>query len=154
MVMIRKEWLYVLIFAVIALTGSVFFSLYKNRNTVTLFFQSASDGSVVAEKRYIPKTGTQSDALLIVDELLLGPIDHTLLRFTDSDISPNSCFIRSDCLYLDLPATVLQSEQKTADFKTFYTLLQKALHKNVSDIKTMYLFIDGVPAYQNGVQDK
>ncbi len=148
MVMIRKGWLYVLLVAVIVIIGSVFFSLYKNRNAVTLFFQSAADGSVVAEKRYIPKTGTQSDALLIVDELLLGPMDHTLLRFTDSEISPNSCFIRSGCLYLDLPAAVLKSEEKTTDFKTFYTLLQKAISKNIKGVKSVSLFIDGVPAYQ------
>ncbi len=141
------------LFAVLILTAAVltgvFFIVQRKANTVTLFFQSKADGSLVAEKRYLFKTQNKHEAELLVDELLLGPMDRALLHFTDSDVQPNSCFVRSGCLYLDLPARVLVSKEKTADFKTLHTALQKTISENVNEIDTVYLFVDGVPAYQD-----
>lgn len=114
---------------------------------VILYFPHSS-GSVRAEERYIPPSTESDFAASLVTELLLGSVHHTAERFTDPEIRPRSCFVRNRALYLDLPRQVLTPKVHTPDFHTFYTLLQKAITVNCKDIDTVYVYIDGVPVYQ------
>ncbi|MGP1454992.1 MAG: GerMN domain-containing protein [Treponema sp.] len=108
-----------------------------------LFFQSKLDGSVKAEERYVMPVSDQEPAITLVSELLLGPMNRSFFRFTDPDITPNACFVRSGCLYVDLPAAALTPKIQTAEFSVFHELLKRAVFTNYPHIRTIALSIDG-----------
>jgi len=131
-----------------AIAGALFFSYTVNPKLQrTLLYFRQSGGSTGVEERYLPQSSGKELAVLIVDELLLGPFDHNLLRFCDPELRPRTCFVRKSALYLDLPAQILTPQVKTPDFHTVYMLLRKNILTNCKDIDTVYIYIDGVPAY-------
>ena len=115
----------------------------------TLLYFQRNDGGLGIEERYLPQLPDRDFAVLLIDELLLGPIDHTFLHFSDPDTRPRSCFVRGGALYVDLPARVLTSRIKTSDFHTVYTLLRKNILLNCKNNHTLYVYIEGIPAYVN-----
>ena len=111
-----------------------------------LYFQR-SDGGIGVEERYLPQLPESEFAVSLIDELLLGPVDHRFLRFTDPELLPRSCFVRGNALYVDLPAQVLTPKITTPEFYTVYTLFQKNIEVNCKNIDTVYFYIDGMPVY-------
>ena len=112
-----------------------------------LLYFPQSDGSIGIEERYLPQHPESEFAVLLVNELLLGPADHRFLRFSDPELLPRSCFVRDNALYIDFPAQVLTPSVKTPDFYTVYSLLRKNIAVNCKSINTVYFYIDGMPAY-------
>ena len=115
----------------------------------TILYFPRQGGGIAAEERYIPQPAESDFAVAVVTELLLGPVQHTAMRVTDPEIRPRSCFVRSRILYLDLPLQVLKPKSPVADFYTLYSVLQKNITVNCKDIDAIYVYIDGVPAYQD-----
>ena len=112
-----------------------------------LLYFPQSDSSIGIEERYLPQHPESEFAVLLVNELLLGPADHRFLRFSDPELLPRSCFVRDNALYIDLPEQVLTPDVKTPDFHTVYTLLRKNIAVNCKNIDAVYFYIDGVPVY-------
>lgn len=135
-----------LLLAMIA--GVLFLSHMTNpKQERTLLYFPQSTGGIGIEERYLPKLPESEFAVSLIDEMLLGPADHRFLRFADPELRPVSCFVRDNALYVDLPTRVLTPNVKTPDFYTVYTLLQKNITVNCKSIDTVYVYIDGMPAY-------
>ena len=130
------------------IAGALFISymIRPKQERVLLYFPQ-SDGSAGVEERYLPQLPESEFALLLIDELLLGPADHRFLRFADPDLRLRSCFARNNALYVDLPAQVLTPQVKTPDFHTLYTLFLKNIAVNCKYITAVYFYVDGVPIY-------
>ena len=114
-----------------------------------LLYFPQSDGSIGIEERYLPQHPESEFAVLLVNELLLGPADHRFLRFSDPELLPRSCFALDNALYIDFPARILTPNVKAPDFYTVYTLLQKNITVNCKHVDSVYVYIDGVPAYSH-----
>ena len=135
-----------LLLSVIA--GVLFVSYMMNpKMERTLLYFPANDNTVGVEERYLPQLPESELAVLLVNELLLGPADHRFLHFTDPELRPRSCFVRDNALYVDLPVQILTSNIKTPDFYTVYTLLQKNITINCKSIDTVHVYIGGTRAY-------
>ena len=136
------------------IAGMLFVSyLFHPKVKRVLLYFPKDGGTTGIEERYLPEVYEQECALAVINELLLGPADHTLLRFADPELRPRSCFVRNNVFYLDLPNQILTPKAKTADFYTVYMLLQKNIAVNCKNIEFIYMYIDGVPAYA-GNSDK
>lgn len=132
------------------IAGAVFLSYAAGQKyrRLLFYFQRTDGQTIGTEERYVPHSAARHPAVTVVEELLLGPFRHEFLHITDPDIPVNRCFVRKDAVYIDLPAQVLSPRVKTSDFHTAYRLLKKNIVTNCKDIRTVYLYIDGVPAYQ------
>ncbi len=142
-----KPWL--ICWLLLSLIAGVLFLSYMlspKQERVLLYFPQ-SDGSAGIEERYLPMLPESEFAVLLIDELLLGPADHRFLRFCDPELRLRSCFVRNNALYVDLPAQVLTPKVKTSDFHTLYTLFLKNIVINCTHIKGVYFYIDGTPVY-------
>lgn len=137
----------VLLLAGIGVVLLVSYMINSKTERVRLYFVR-SDGTTGTEERYMPRVPGKEFAVSLTEELLLGPFDRSFLRFCDSNLRPNRCFVRGDALYLDVPAQILAPQVKTPDIHTVYLLLQKNIFKNCRNIRSVHLYIDGVPAYQ------
>ena len=132
----------------VVIAGVLFVSYMMNpKMERTLLYFPANDNTVGVEERYLPQLPESELAVLLVNELLLGPVDHRFLHFTDPELRPRSCFVRDNALYVDLPVQILTSNIKTPDFYTVYTLLQKNITINCKSIDTVHVYIDGTRAY-------
>ena len=137
-----------LLLGLIILSACVTGFVQAKTERMLLFFQDKHDGSVRAEERYVMPVIGQEPVTALVGELLLGPMNRSFFRFTDPDITPNACFVRGDCLYVDLPPTALTPKSQAAEFSVFYELLKQAIFTNYPQIRTFVLSIDGRPAYE------
>ena len=117
----------------------------KRERTLLYFLQS--DGGIGIEERYLPQFPESEFAVLLVNELLLGPADHRFLHFANPELRPRSCFVRDNSLYVDLPVQILTPNVRTPDFYTVYTLFCKNIAVNCKNIHTVYFYIDGASVY-------
>lgn len=112
-----------------------------------LYFQ-LHDGGIGTEKRYIPSVYGKEYAILLIDELLLGPADHRFLRFTDPSVRPRNCFVRGGVLYIDFSEQILKPHVKTPNWQTVFALLRENIRRNCKNIDSVYFYIEGIPSYK------
>ncbi len=110
-----------------------------------LFFDHAHTGRQMTEVRYL-KTLTKPLAVHIVDELLLGPVNHDFSSLFVTSSRANRCFVDGSVLYVDVPATAFNIDgiAKASLPKRSFELLKKNVFENCPDIKEIYVYVDGV----------
>lgn len=113
---------------------------------VHLYFPQ-HDNKTGVEKRCIALTSKQERVVSLVNELLLGPMDHRFLRLADPSVRPRSCFVRGSECYIDFPARILTPRSRTPDWRTVFSLFRKNIMMNCKNIDTVYFYIDGTPSY-------
>ena len=113
--------------------------LYKNRVT----------GEEQIENRYVALPREKESLNVFVEEFLLGPADYHLSSFFPHGTTYRSLFLQNDILYLDLPRESVVNMTKGMQFHDFYNLFLRSLKINFPELKDVYIFIEGVRAYEN-----
>lgn len=134
--------------ALIASVGVIFWIRQGSLQSqyADLYFQ-LHDGGIGTERRYIPSIYGKEYAILLIDELLLGPADHRFLRFTDPSVRPRNCFVRGRALYVDFSEHILKPRAKTPDWQKVFALLRENIRRNCKNIDSIYFYIEGMPSY-------
>lgn len=125
-----------------------FFSLpFAKHNRYTLYFLNLRTKEVGTEARYVLKTGSMSREVQLVQELVLGPMNHDFYDYVEKGTSYDSCFVDGKILYVSFPKSVLTDIQTKMSFETFYELFKKNVFSNFSNITEVCMFLDGVQVY-------
>lgn len=146
----RKPSLYVLGGAAVIFFVSLLVWLIKFPGVRRIFFfQSAENGRVYMETRYEPVRPVQGGLRLYVDELLLGPETERCLPLFSDGTRTVSCFQRHGDLYVNLSSEALNAGQGASDIKKGIELLRKNIRYNFKSIRTVDVFVDNKPVYEN-----
>ena len=140
-----------LLFVVVSLIAIiVFFSFYEKKyERYLMLYRDKVTGEEQIENRYVALP-TEKDSLnVFVEEFLLGPADYHLASFFPHGTTYRSLFLQDDVLYLDLPRDSVVNMPKGVQFQDFYDLFLKSLKINFPELKDVYIFIEGVRAYEN-----
>lgn len=134
-----------------ALIFIYFFTLpfTTKHNRYTLYFVNMRTGQVGTEIRFLPKKTFKAREVELVEELMLGPMNHDYYDFMKKNTSYHSCFVDNHTLYVSFPKSLLPDVQERMPFEQFYTLFEKNIFANCPNIKEVCLFLDGVQVYEH-----
>jgi len=145
-----KAFLFLCVISILSVLGVLHFH-EKKYERYLMFFKTKITGEVQLENRYIVLDPDKESLNCFVEEFLLGPANHQLCSFFPRGIKYKSLFTRDNVLYLDLPRDSLLHMGEGVAFEDFYNLFKKSLYLNFPSIKNVYIFIEGVPTYENKV---
>lgn len=113
-----------------------------------MLFKNKVTGGIEIENRYINVDSDKDSLNVFVQEFLLGPASNNLIPFFPSSAGYRSLFLRNDILYLDLSKDAVLHMPNGVEFEDFYTLFNKSVKLNFPKLKGVYIFVDGVKAYE------
>lgn len=144
-----KVFLFLCIISILTILG--FLSSYEKRHErYLMFFKNKITNETQLENRYIVLDTNKENLTCFVEEFLLGPTNYQLRSFFPHGMKYKSLFVRDDILYLDLPRDSLLYMNES--FEDFYELFRKSLKLNFPSIKNVYVFVEGVQAYEKSLQ--
>lgn len=115
-----------------------------------LFFDHVQTDGEMCEVRYLWETPNRREAR-VVDELLLGPINHNYMPLFVGTPQVLRCFTQNKTLYIDLPESGFNvtGTQKATMPKRAFTLLKKNIFENCPDIDRLCVYLDGKQIYSD-----
>jgi len=147
-------------FFLVALTS--FLCVTHKREKHLVFFFEYQQGALAGEVRSIPWRPVVEDrVLLLVEELLWGPMDPRLSRVFPLGSQVRSILVRKGGLYVDLsPDVLFTSEDVRIEWNDRLKVLHKTLSHNYPGFKEIYITVNGqipgVPSFvpQNDEKQK
>ena len=123
---------------------------FSNHGRRRIFYFPRFEGkSVSVESRNLPSKPVQGKVALFVDELLLGPETERCRPLFSPGTHREFCFVRGKTLFVGLSKDVLYDTAPAADIKKGTELFKKNILKNFAYIKSVELFVDGKPVYED-----
>lgn len=145
-----KTFLFVCIISILSILGFLH-SYEKKHERYLMFFKHKITNEVQIENRYVVLNNDKESLNCFVEEFLLGPSNHQLHSFFPRGMKYKSLFIRDEVVYLDLPRDSMLHMPNGISFEDFYNLFKKSLALNFPSIKNVYIFVEGVQAYQERI---
>jgi hypothetical protein len=147
-------------FFLVAFTSFLFVTHDREKHLV--FFFEYQQGTLGGEVRSIPwRPSVEDRVLLLVEELLWGPMDPRLSRVFPLGSQVRSILVREGILYVDLsPDVLFTSEDVRIEWNDRLKALHKTLSHNYPRFKKIYITVNGqipgVPSFvpQNDEKQK
>jgi hypothetical protein len=120
----------------------------------TLFFPGATRTDLSSERRLIPRVASSERAVgLVVQEMLLGPINIAHGRALPRETTINSVMLQDRVVYLDLNRDpILARSDVEGLVETGFEAIRRSILFNFRSINEVVITIEGnvpfVPAYQ------
>jgi len=139
-----------------------FLYVSHDREKHLVFFFEYQQGTLAGEVRAIPwRPALEDRVLLLVEELLWGPMDPRLSRVFPLGSQVQSILVRKGELYVDLsPDVLFTSEDVRIEWNDRLKVLHKTLSHNYPGFKEIYITVNGqipgVPSFvpQNDEKQK
>ncbi|PIE98910.1 MAG: hypothetical protein CR988_01025 [Treponema sp.] len=122
--------------------------LFKKHDRYVIFFLNSRTKQEVSEPRYVLRQYIRAPEVHFVEELMLGPMNHDYYDYVKKTTKYNSCFVRGETLYIDLPKKVFTEVEENMSFRLFYDMFIKNIYTNCKKIKSVQMFLDGEPVYE------
>ena len=142
-------FVYVAAFLAVGAISLVFYMVNFPGHKKNFYFQSLDDNENYIEFRYIKGNAVQGDTQFIIDELLLGPGTNRFARLFASGTHVEFCGEQDGVLYVGLSRDALEVQledesRNRCSIQEGVALLKKNVLKNIKNINTVEVFIDGV----------
>lgn len=122
----------------------------SNKGVRRVFYFPQFDGMHNAsEVRNLPSKPVQGKVALFVDELLLGPETERCRPLFSPGTHAEFCFVRGNTAYIGLSKDVLYENAPATHIKQGTELFRKNILKNFAYIKSVELFVDGKPVFED-----
>ncbi len=117
-------------------------SSYVNR---VLFFPVEGSLHLAGELRRLPKEDRNEDNIeLLVDELILGPVDLSFKKLLPKDTTVRTCMLRDRTVYLDLsPELIVNQEGTELSVDESLLGIERSIRYNFPGVEDVIFFIDG-----------
>lgn len=136
-----------LILLATALVVSLSWMLVENRGRAerVLFFPGHIDAELKGEARVVPRQGNlERDVTVLVDEILLGPVDLSKSRILPMEASVRSLLVRDRTVYLDFaPEILFLQEQLGYSLEEAFDAVRRSVKYNFRGIRRVVITING-----------
>lgn len=122
--------------------------LNKKYDRYTMFFKNSLNSKIEMEVRYVPVQNLKAPEVAFFEELMLSPTDHDLYSLSKPGLKLNSCFVKNNVLYADLPSSFLEGINKNMDADDLSFLFSKNVFTNFKNLESLCIFIDGHQVYE------
>lgn len=129
------------------LAGSVITYLVMDGSQVNrvLFFPEDGTGHTAGERRRLPRRdGDENSIQLLVEELILGPVELSLNPLLPKHTSVRTCMLRDRIVYLDLsPELVVAGSETGLSVEESLHGIERTIRFNYPRVEDIIFFIDG-----------
>jgi len=117
-------------------------SSYVNR---VLFFPAEGSLHLAGELRRLPKSARDEENIkLVVDELILGPVELSLKKLLPKHTTVRTCMLRDRTVYLDLsPELIVNTEGTELSVDESLFGIEQSIRFNFPGVERVIFFIDG-----------
>lgn len=131
-----------------------FWILSKPGKKYNFRFESAKDGRICIENRYLPRKSYPNDVLQYVSEIVLGPETERFKLLFSPETKILSSFIRDNVLYINLSEEVLYRTGSCSEIKTGIELFKTNVQNSFSKINSIEMYIDNKSIYTQGYENE
>lgn len=132
---------------ILSFAVSLFISIFNGRdyNRLSFKFHNELSGKLVTEDRFVQLNGdTDNRALIVLEELLLGPHSVFNRKLVPYNQKYNSFIIRDRVAYLDMPVEfILDYNDTEYSLDKRVELIKRNLLSNIGKINSVILTVDG-----------
>ncbi len=149
-----------LLLLAVLVVSLVFFILNNSGVRRVFLFESFNDDRVYIESRTMPRSkvyaeidedGNVSEDLVYrqyVEELISGTVTDRYRPLFSPATHVLSCMLRDGKLYVNLSEDALLATASSSSTEKACELLQKNILTNFTSVRKVYVFINGLPVYQ------
>lgn len=119
------------------------FAMQNNRSRYIFYFKSYDSDELCLEMRYLNRESRQGKIASYVDELILGPMTNRFKDIFPFGTKVEFCIEKEGNLHLGLSRDALKVTEETIDIKGNIELLKYNIVKNFTNIKKIFIYIDG-----------
>lgn len=132
-----------IIIPILLAAGVIAYGLTLPANSCALYFPDQHGKTLVQERRVLNPIGsTEERARRVIDELVLGPMNHNLQPLFPLSAYVSSFMLRSGILYVNIELPNLAD--MAIRFPLMYEAIEKSLKASVPESGSLKLFINGL----------
>lgn len=123
----------------------IFFINDKRYTKLTFKYNYELNDEIVKEDRYVILKGTTEEhAIIVLDELFLGPMSVFNKKLVPYNLKYNKFFIRDKIAYLDISVDIIRYiTENNIDIDNVLNLIEENLIDNIKKINSVIITIDG-----------
>jgi hypothetical protein len=128
------------------LISAAFFAVHAASTSYRVIYFLDSDGvGVSGELRRVPmRKGKEQNIELLLDEMILGPVDIGHRRLFPRDVRIGSVLFRHGRLYVDIsPSFIYNSEESGTPITETLRIVERTIRYNFPEVDEILFFIGG-----------